>query len=306
MIKLKHLIQEAYLTEKSLDMSNKEDAAEYLIRQAWNFVPAGEDRYDPKDILLWIDNEMDLNNLALKLAEKFYPDEDEPLYVFQSDIETVLHKLELKRLETKKKKNPSLKDPLYILKKLMVGKNWEQVKRAIANNSLSNFEGNVGRRKIEDEGAEEVFERLYRNAMGETSYDLESLVNYGYGRLSTLSVKPDEGNTKQYSINMFLRHYNSGNPMSGIVQVWRGTNNPHADVRPGDYVTFDRGYAQGYMRGKHKSIVVGRLDSKDLILDKPDAGRTEMVYWPEGHQIQKYEGHIPTLKDFWSHYRFGI
>jgi hypothetical protein len=39
MIKLKSLLTENYLFEvKKLDLNKPEDAAEYLIRQAWNFI----------------------------------------------------------------------------------------------------------------------------------------------------------------------------------------------------------------------------------------------------------------------------
>jgi hypothetical protein len=296
------------LTERTLDTSKKEDAAEHLIKQAWRFIPYGEDRYDATDIFLWVDNEEELSRLAWKLASQFYPDDSESWYKFKDDVEGVLHKLELERLKRRRAKTPSLKDPLYLLKKSMVGKSWEQAKRQIGKLSLGAW-GMRGDEKIPDEDAEGFFNRIYKNAMGETVYEKDFLDQTGRGRLSDLEVKedPKDGDYKQYSINQFIRKYGDGsNKITGKVRVWRGTNNPHAPIRPGDFVTFDRGYAQSYMRGKWKSIVTDILDTKDLLVYRIDIGMSELVYWPEGHQIKKYKGEIPTLRDFWEQNRFGI
>jgi hypothetical protein len=306
MLKLSALLKETYLAERALDLTKKEDAAEYLIRQAWKYIPPGEDRYDPFDVIIWIDNEQPLSNLAWSLAEKFYPQEDEAWYRFKDDVENVLHRMEMKRLERRKRYTPSLKDPLYILKKTMVGKSWEQAKRTIAKNSLGAW-GVQTMEKINDQDANQVFERLYKRVMGETWYDKSLTDNYGYGRLSDLKENPnDKNDVKQYSINVFIRQYGTDGGFGEMVKVWRGTNNPHAGITPGDFVTFDRGYAQTYHRGKWKSIVTDALNSKDLIVYKIEPGSSELVYWPEGHQIKKYEGPIPTLRDFWEQYRFGI
>ena len=297
MIKLKSL-----LTERILDLNKKEDAAEHLIKLTWKFIPPSEDRYNSENIILWIDNEQPLSDLAWKLSKQFYPGDDEAWYTFQDDLKNVLIKMEESRLKRKRSKNPSIADPVYILKKLMVGKNWEQVKIAISNQ----LPGRI-KHKPTDEEASEVFNRLYKNAMGETIYNKEELVNWGYGRLDQAIINPDtDGNHKQYAINVFLRHYSKNGKINGMVRVWRGTNSPHAKIRPGDFVTFDRGYAQAYLSGKWASIVTDTVNAKDLIIYKIDPGMSELVYWPEGHQIQKYEGPIPTLREFWEQYRFGI
>lgn len=291
------------LTERKLDISKKEDAAEFVIRSAWKIIPNIEDRYTPHDLFLWIDNNRELNELAIDIASKFYPNDDEPYYQFQTDIENVLFKLDADRISRKRKKNPSLADPLYVLKKLMFNTGWEQSKTRIMKISLS---GHVG--KVSDDEANETFDRLYRNAMGETYYDISSLEQYGYGKLSNLKIVNviRSDNIKQYNINMFLNHYGKNGTMGEKVRCWRGTNNPHSVIRPGDFVTFDRGYAQNYMRGKYKTVINDILNTKDLVLVSPDLGRSELVYWPEGHQIKKYEGIVPSLREFWEEYRYGI
>jgi hypothetical protein len=294
---------EPMLQERRLDLSKKEDAAEYVIRQVWSYIPKGEDRFDINDVLLWLNNEYELHVEAEKISKRFYPDSDEPLYDFHKDLKNQLEKMEVERLERRRKQTSSLKDPLYLLKKLMVGKSWNQVKNVISKL----LPGRQGISTIDDEDAESVFNRLYKNAMGETIYDKDEIEKWGFGRLSELKFNSSTaGNHRQYAVNTFLQKYFSGNQPTGKVRVWRGTNNPQATIRPGDFVTFDRGYSQGYMSGKWKAVVTDVIDVKDLIAYKLDPGMTEFVYWPEGHQIKKYEGEIPTLKDFWNQNRFGI
>jgi hypothetical protein len=183
----------------------------------------------------------------------------------------------------------------------MVNRSWNGVKRAVAKTLPGRVDGNIS-----DENANHVFQRLYKNAMGETVYNIEEIMTWGYGRLSDLADKETSSQEKQYTVNIFLRHYFGGKTPHGKVRVWRGTNNPHTPIRPGDFVTFDRGYSQGYMSGKWKAVVTDLIDSKDLYLYKADIGMSELIYWPEGHKIKKYEGELPTLQDFWQEHRFGI
>lgn len=296
MIKLKNLILESIKSEK-------DKAAEYLIKQAWKFMPNKEERYNSDSVILWIDNERSLIELAEKLSKKFYPNNDEPWYTFQNDISRVLISMEEKRLQQRRDKTTSLKDPLYILKKAVTKKTWRGAKATIVNLLGT---GGFKMRDPSDEQAELIFNRLYKNAMGETIYD-EKYLKDNYGKLSDLSMKSDDTNNKdQISINIFLRHYGIPSNPKGKIRVWRGTNNPHATIRPGDFVTFDRGYAMGYMTGKWKTIVTDIINTQDLLVYKLDAGMSELVYWPEGYVHQKYDGPIPTMREFWETYRYGI
>lgn len=290
------------LSERKLDTSKKEDAAEHLIRYAWKFVPA-EDKYNADDLFLYIDNERELHELSWKLASQFYPTDEEAWYTFQKDVQVVLSKLEDEYLKKRKALTPSLKDPMYILKKLMVKSTWNQVKSRISKISL----GGPTNYAVDDIDAEEIFNRLYRNTMGETEYDISNILKFGYGKISDLRYVPNTsaGNSHQYNINLFLNSYGMKN-IPDKIKVWRGTNNPHALIRPGDFVTLDRGFAQNYQRGNWKAIITDILDTKDLILYKTDKGMSELVYWPEGYQIKKYDGVIPSLREFWEQHRFGI
>ena len=298
MMKLKYIVEGtgAIRDEKQL-------AALRLIKMAWPLISNQEDRYDFDDVRMYIDNDQKISNLAWELAKKFYPDSEEPWYEFQNDVQEVLYQLEIERLERKRKQNPSLKDPLYILKKLMVKTSWQQAKDAISQQ----LPGRGSHSDVTDEDAELIFNRLYKNAMGETVYNKEEIARWGYGRLDAARILPDKGNHRQYALNAFIRTYaGSVGKFDGKVRVWRGTNSPYANIRPGDFVTFDRGYAQGYFSGKWKTIVTDILDAKDFLIYKTDIGMSELVYWPEGHKIKVFTGHIPSLRDFWETYRFGL
>jgi hypothetical protein len=291
-------LKERKLTEaKSMD--TKEGAADYLIRKAWRHMDKN-DKYDSYQLFLWIDNEHELSDEAWKLAKKFYPTSDEAWYDFQKDIEDYLYKLEQQSLKFRRAKTPDLQTPINVLKGILKGKSWEAAKRAIYN-QLAMGNSNAKRDTVPDEDAEAIFNRLYKNAMGETVYNQQELEKWGYGRLDQLKIVPVESseNPRQYMVNVFIRHYGSGDRIAGKVRVWRGTNSPHSAIRPGDFVTFERGYAEGYQAGKWKTIVTDVLDAKDLLLYKADPGTSEMVYWPEGHEIKKYEGEIPSAKAFW-------
>jgi hypothetical protein len=284
--------------------SEKEKAAEILIRKAWKNIPDKETKYDPIQIILWIRNDEELSNLADFFRKKFKLDD---IYEFENDIEKVLLKLDKKRLQIRKKRTTSLSDPLYILKKSMVGTSWEQAKRQIYK--ICRWGSEVKGLKISDSEAEEYFDRLYRNALGETPYNWERVRETGYGRLSDLTYIPLQNsyeNPKQYQINYFLLKYSTGNKFDGKVTVFRGTHSPHTKIRPGDFVSFDRRFAQGFSSGKWGAVLSDELNSEDLILYKPEIGSTELVYWPKEHQIKKIAEKLPSLREFWEMYRYGI
>jgi len=301
MIKLKSLIE--HIAEaKKFDMDNVNDAAEYLIRATWKYMPKNDtvDLYDNHQVFLWIDNELPLQRQKEKFAEKFFPSEKYPEDKFCDVISSELEKLE-KLYHSRMIKRINSNDPLFILKKIVRGRKYENAKRELCKNSLGSW-GYEGE-KVDDDHAEEIFNRIYRNAMGETVYD--SAKSKTYGRLSQIHRIPIQGQNEesanQYSINMFIDRFAGyhANKFPDKIKVYRGVNTPSATIRPGDFVTFDKGYASGYIRGKFGSIINCILNSKDLYVYEVDLSRPEMVYWPEGHKIKKYEGEVPTFKQFW-------
>ena len=297
MIKLKSLLPEA----KKLDLTKPEDAAEFIIRKAWKIMPS-DDRFSFYQMGLWIDNERELADLQWNLAQKLFPNEGENA----NDKFTDVIQKKLEDLEMEKQKRAASKvntlDPLFVLKNLVRGKTWEGAKQALISTALNAWGYHGG--KITDEEAESAFNRLYKNAMGETVYD-EKQAN-AYGRLSNMHRLPVNGqnheNQDAYSINIFIDQYAGYNAQKfgDKVKVYRGVNNPTAKIRPGDYVSFDKDYASSYSRGKFGATVHDIVDSKDLYVYKIEPSHTELVYWPEGHQIKKYEGKIPTFREFWT------
>ncbi len=129
--------------------------------------------------------------------------------------------------------------------------------------------------------------------MGETQYEADKYKNVP--RLDTL-VSPTGD---EYTDN-FLRYYLPRNEKKfpATVKVYRGTNSPLSKIRPGEFCSFDKDFVRYFIRGKYGAVVRDTLPSHDLLLYKVDPERSELIYWPEGHQIQKYSGEIPNFKDF--------
>lgn len=299
MIKLKDLISEA----RKLNLDKLEDAAEFMIRATWKHMPE-DDRYSNEQLILWLNNEADLAEMMSKLAHKFFPNEEEP----ESEFAPILHK-KLDKMQDEKNARMASKlnanDPLILLKRMVRGKTWEGAKQSMQKQSLGGRMYRGG--KISDQEAEEIFNRLFRNAMGETYYSHEGLAKYG--RLSDLRKSPvnhsDPDWFKKNSINIFI-DFKAGHSLEKFpdhVKVYRGVNNPSTKIRPGDYVTFEKSYAEGYARGKYGTVISDVLPSKDLIVDKIDLHMSELVYWPEGHQINRYAGEVPSFRDFWNTWR---
>jgi hypothetical protein len=281
---------------KKLNLDNKEDAAEYFIRQSWKLMPP-KDRYDEYQFFLWADNESNLQDIKEKIAQKLFPNDDSYIEKFDdiiSDKLDVLNKEKTNRLS--KKINPN--DPLAILKSVVTGKTYEGAKQSLLKNSIGGAIYKGG--KITDEEADTVFNRLYRSAMGETMYNLNS--ENRYGRLSDLRRNSNSKDFEVRYMNDFIDHYAGHNAdrFADKVKVYRGVNNPHVPIRPGDFITFDKDYAASYKRGKYGTVIEDILNSKDLIVYIINRESTELVYWPEGHQIKKYTGEIPTFKQFFA------
>jgi hypothetical protein len=273
----------------------KEVDAINFIRRVWSFMPKS-DRYDTEDFSLWATNEQPLQQALETLGEKHFPTDPEPGYKFLFYAQQIIEKLEdVKNKRMAKKIDPS--DPLFLLKHAVSDKNWEQAKRAMSKISLGAW-GSYRGEKIDDETAQNLFERLYRNAMGNTYYSDDTIRG-----LKTLSELVDDGKLDDHE-RLFLHHYAGykTNQFPEKVKIWRGTNSPLSKVRPGDFVTFDREYARSYIRGKFGAIIHDVLPSKDLKVYKYDSGRSELVYWPEGHQIKQIEN-VPSFKEFWTQFR---
>ena len=257
MIKLKTLLAEI----RKFKLDKIEDAAEYMVRQTWKYM-SRDDKFDNYQFFLRLDNEEPLMRQFDVLAKKLFPNEKHPEDKFINVINDKLEELEREK-HTRMAKKINTLDPLFFLKQIVRRKTYEGAKQTLISNSLGSWAYSGG--KVGDEPAEEVFNRLYKNAMGETVYD-EKRANQ-YGRLSDLRKTEirgrNEDNVKQYSVNMFIDHY-TGYKLDRFpskVKVYRGAHSPLATIRPGDYVTFDKRYAGAYVRGKFGSIISDVVDN---------------------------------------------
>jgi len=321
MIKLKHLIVEGWnsdiwnsnieqsdLWNSNIEPSNVWESAavesstnkkikpvvKLFIYNVWKVMDK-EDRFSPYQFSLWMDNTTYLERLKEKIVNQLYPNDDDGNYkFFNNDIIPSLEILE-QQVYSRMMRKINTQDPLFILKHIVQRKSYEAAKKELFNSQISARDVDI--RQISEEEIQQIFERLYRHAMGETFY------NSGIDKLPKLSdIKlPSEDTSTTIFIQQFAGFKTEKFPDEVI--VWRGTNSPANQIKPGDYVTFDRDYADSYSRGKFRAVVKSKLPSKDLRIYKMDVDTSELIYWPDGHSIKTYTGTIPTFKDFWEMYK---
>lgn len=276
-------------------------AAMEVIRATWtDMIRSGDsnNRFDFENHFQhWMYNNEKINNgLLIKYGKIFYPNDEEGYYTFaQEDVSKVLDILEqryYKKITRKIDKN----DPLYFLKQVVQKKSWNSAKKSLQtlmpNAHINEF--------IPDDVAESIFNRLYRLYFGETFFDANKFHNAIRLNRVILTSESDK------AIEMFVHHYNGKNMdrFPDEVKVWRGVPSPTVQIRPGDFITFDRKFARGYSAdGKYGAVISNIIPSKDLLLVYPNVGASELIYWPEGHQIKKYSGPIPKFKDFYLQYK---
>ena len=274
---------------------NHEKAAIEAIRYVWRLMPS-EDRFYEYQFSLWMSNDEPTQDFILELAKRLYPEDSDAFYTFfNKDILPTLEKLETIRNERIKRKIGN--DPLFLLKMSVKNKSWEGAKQSLMTVSPAAGWGYKGGR-ITDNEAEQMFNRLYKIAMGQTMYDEKYIGNSP--RLSDLST--DHNNVQE---TLFIHHLSGWNAKKfpDKVKVYRGTNSPLAKIRPGDFVSFDKDYARTYTKSKFGTVQQDILLAKDLRVFKMDPERDEMIYWPEGHAIKQVTD-IPTFKEFWNSWRY--
>lgn len=301
--------------KESIDQTKARfNAAKDIIQRVWNDMRQhGEydSRYNEYQFRLWLDNNEKLSSLNMQYGDMFYPGTNEPHYEFlDNDVIPLLDKMEtMKYSKLAKKVDPN--DPLFILKQTIKGKTWEQSKFAIDRMSLAAPLRPTNLSRVKDEDAQSIFARLYKNAMGETLAN--DIHKYNSPPLSAIELDSNDkptltllshGDVSAETVRIFLRHYAGYrvNKFPDHVKVWRGTNSPHAKIRPGDFTTFDKDFARYFNRGKFGAVTSDILPSKDLRVYKMDVDHSELIYWPEGH-INKQVDVVPSFREFWEMYK---
>lgn len=286
--------------DKSVSLTESADShlahkyAAKIITMIWRTVPEiRSDPYNSSDLLLYVDNELKINDQAHLYARELYPTETEPIINFSDDIRNTLAKME--DLHYARRRTRKVSAPMDVLRDIVRNKSWKQAKRELLKHSLGYLSHQPLPREIEDSEAEQVFNRHYRIANGETMYNKPTNVP----RLSEL-VRQESSSTEAYNDNLMITHYvgQSATKFPDQVVVYRGVNSNVADIRPGDFVTLDRDYARSYIRGKFGMIKSTKLNSADLFVIRADPGGTGLLYWPEGHSIKTIDD-VPSFRDFW-------
>ncbi len=275
----------------------QEKMAKFFIFNVWRLMPA-EDRFSPYQFSLWMDNERHLQEMKARIANQIYPNDDEASYKFFDNIITpTLEKME-DAFYARKAKKINANDPLFILKSIVQGKSYRSAKNALYKATQNRAWKQSG--EVTEDMVNALFERQYRLFMGETMFDYTIIAKEPY-----LSDLKQPSPTKSQTENIFIQHYVGwkAEKFPDVVKVWRGTNSPHNKIRPGDFVTFDRDYAEGYVTGKFGAVVKAILPSKDLKVYKMEPDSSEMVYWPHGHTIKRFTGRVPSFKEFWEEFR---
>lgn len=298
--KILSIIQKLKVVPLKKEKVDKEKykAAIHLIRLVWEDMRkagAYKDRFDfDNEFVHWMLNSEPLQNLTEKYGTLFYPNAHEPGHEFQRYVEQVLESLEIKHNDNRSK-NIDTSDPLFLLKQVVRGKTWENSKQEIRK--LTTSGGKYEPRAIGDDEAESLFNRVYRIALGETFWSETEMSQYRPLSSYILSANSPENEV------IFFRYYNNGPKFPDNVKVYRGLNSPILTIRPGDHVSFDKGFARGYEAGKYGAVISAVLPSKDLLVKRMDVNSTELVYWPPGHKIQEVEN-VPTFKQFYNQWAF--
>jgi hypothetical protein len=281
------------------------EIADYCINYVWrqyayDFKQDPSSKYSDYNIRLMVDNEEPLNTLIWKYGE-------ENKYKIEKRITQRLEELENKAFQKKKKKTPE--NPLDSIRQAIKGKSWAKAKLALVRltpgGATISTDWNVS-----DESAEENFQRLYNVMFSGTYVDLDYIKQTSPFKdndrkpiLKRLNEIQDHNvnsvnmsDHEQHNEYLETQIFNSlfgykEKTVPETIKVYRGVSNPHATIRPGDYVTPSRDYARDYIRGKAGVILQDTIPTKDLIINKIpyDYSEVELVYYPVSFQKEVEE-----------------
>jgi len=291
---------EEILTEEKM-MQIADYCINYIWRQyAYDFKVNPESKYSDYNIRLMIDNEEVLNTLIWKYGE-------ENKYKIEKKITQRLAELEDKAFQRKQKRTPE--NPLDNIRKAIKGKNWAKAKLALVRLTPggSTISSNWN---VDDESAEGNFQRLYNVMFSGTYVDLDYIKQTSpfqdnnrkpiLKRLNEIQDRnvhsADIHNSEQQNDYIETQIFHSlfgykEKVAPETIKVYRGVSNPHAKIRPGDYVTPSRDYARDYIRGKAGVILQDVIPTRDLIVNKIpyDYSEVELVYYPISFQKEVEE-----------------
>jgi hypothetical protein len=273
---------------------------------------SSDQKYDFFQNSILIDNDPYLNDLVMQFGEDGYE-------ILQDALRKELQMREENVFRQRAKKNDD-GDELGHLRSAVRGKNWNDAKTGIAymmpGGSMEFTEGHV----VSDEDAEDMFQRLYSTIHGGHLVDYEAMKRtspyvdengeHFIRRLSDIrnprgaarmdSREDPRGYTDHVFIDQVFGYKFDRAPES--IEIYRGVPTSGGEIRPGDWVTTDRGYARSYIRGKQGSILRKTVPSEDLVIMKLDLGTPEFIYHPKSMESMDATPEVEaplSLKEFW-------
>ena len=264
-----------------------------------------DDLKDARRLKLYIESSgkamESLESLANKKGIDISKEENYDLYDdfqknFFKQLETVTVKRSIPSFKAKQtlftkaqQEMPGIEKELLPIAQAIKGKTFDDAVKKI-------FEFSPDKRmptNITDKLIENQWNRLWNVSKQGGYLDIESSIYgmFGTAKIGELSRVSEINNSlSNLEAGATVKSFNKqrfGTESPKIVTIYRGTPYPGASIRPGDYVTTDRFYAQKYTRGKFGSVVKSQLKAEDLLIS--NIGYThfgedvsELIYYPKG------------------------
>jgi hypothetical protein len=306
----------------------------YLIQAVWNSgMLDKEAKYDDYQVELVIDSDERLNDikgvLASEIAKSNGVSEDSASIFISDELKNELIRREEALFKRREDKLKETQDPFGHIYEAIKGKSWKTAKRTIFE-MLPRGEFATPNVHVSDEDAEDAFQRLCRTVYKSDFLDINLLTEASpyknkngeryIKRFNEITFLPkdqldkitdDSDRIDQYCENQIMlkmgwvKNFEEKAYPPETVEIYRGTSRADASLRAGEYVTPDRAYARGYVRGKYGKIIREVVSTKDLIMmKKDDYNRLEMIYLPESaiptNAQQDTPKQLTTLKDVYN------
>ena len=287
-----------------------EQIASDLIDAVWNMgVLDEEDKYLGRQVSMIIDNDQPLSQMVMQFGE----DAEDRIKEFVE--EELIERQQREQFDPRQEELMSIEGDLPHIQEIIRGLNWEDAKRALmdmgpggAFHDPDHF--------VEEEYADRVFNKLWSaNAhgsfLGEEILRSDSPFVSENGdkilkRLSEIrahSHEETQNNKNLYEETQIYRALFGAGPMPEKIRVFRGVSRADADIRPGDYTTPSRDYANSYLRGEYGAVINDIVNVDDLTIGTTNVGysEVELVYYPRGYQEEVKQEDTPqmTFRGFW-------
>lgn len=297
---------------KTAQEDQLKQVASQLVDEVWEMgVIEEEDKYNGFQVSVIIDNEYPLYQKAMQFGEESYE------RIKDLVEEELIQREQRDKFDPRKEELESIGGDLPHLQKMIKGTSWEEAKRRIMDMGPGGAFHDPDM-VVEDEFAENVFRRLWSANVHGTFLSLETLKGSSpfvtedgtriMKRLSELRPRPRAETSvdrNAYEENQIYLHLFGNKGMPEKIRVFRGVSRADAKIRPGDYTTPSRDYANSYLRGPFGAVVQDFVSPDDLIVGTTNVGyaEVELVYYPRSYQHdpeqEKEDAPQMTYREFW-------